>query len=127
MCPPFSQNTLRPLLSPLGRQSHLYLCSGEAAQAWTHAQFQGHIDAKWPSMLTEASRPKMTCRGRQGMLMAIVAVWKGTEISGFQKHQSDVRAPVNPHVPPRKDPTLKALPPPGPSRTRCPQGGGESA
>lgn len=35
--------------------------------------------------------------------------------------------PVNPQVPPRKDPTLKALPPPGPPRMRCPQGGGESA
>ena len=92
MCPPCSQNTLRPLLSPLGRQSHVYLCSGEAAQAWTHAQFQGHRDAKWPSILTQAFRPKMTCRGRQGMLMAIVTVWKGTEISGFQKHRSDARA-----------------------------------
>lgn len=35
---------------------------------------------------------------------------KGTETSGFQRHLSNVRAPVNPHVPPRKDSTLKALP-----------------
>lgn len=29
------------LYVPLGRQSYLYLCSGEAAQAQTHAQLQG--------------------------------------------------------------------------------------
>ena len=61
------------------------------------------------------------------MLTAIVTVWKGTETSGFQRHRPDVRARVNPHVPPRKDPTPKALPPAGPSSTRCLQGGGESA
>lgn len=75
MCPHGTQNTLGLLLSPLGRQSHLYFVHTRPPRPRpVQSLLRGRTAAKWQSTLTAGFRPKMTCGGRRGTAMAIITV-----------------------------------------------------